>query len=369
MKINLHCYKIYGSTESYSGKEFEVPLGTPIVIDEFFQSNVTLKLHIGNITSELKDAVIIKQVLGDNNPLIPNDKTNLRGDELITLALEQNRDKKIFSNKKWLLAIEAIIEIDVPEEKVTNNSKHFWLDVNYARDTWKDYQLQLKSSFDNVMGFVIPYIGEKFVDSLIIDHYYYDPIHNDYGYFTFPEYSFSCQMWSCQSIESIDIANIIKILIKLKDHPKNLKFINSVRHWYLNTINETDQWKVFLWSFWGLEVLSKKYQDKYYDKIKGDAPTEQGLISDGHNFESHVLQSLFPEKNRVPLVASFAIMSTILNSNESKFDTKNFKSLVKMRNSLSHGKAIDESELPAHQIQQLFHKYYKLAIDDILKST
>lgn len=368
MKANLHCYKIYGSSESYSGKEFEMPSETPIVIDEFLQRNITIKLHIGNISNELKDAVIINQALANDNPLIPSDTPRLKGDELISLALEQNRTKNIFTNKRWLLAIEAIVEIEVPEKKLPNMGKHFWLDVNYARETWKEYQSLLKSSFDNVMGFVIPYIGEEFVDSLIANHYYYESIHNDYGYFTFPEYSASCRMWSQQSIESIDIATINKILVKLKDQPKKLKFINTVRHWYLNTVNETDQWKVFLWSFWGLEVLSKKYQDRYYDKIKGDTPTEQGLISDGHSFEAHVLQSLLPEKNRVPLIASFAIMSTILNPNDSSSDTKHFKKLVKLRNSLSHGQAIDDSQLPAHQIQQLFHKYYKLAIDDMLKN-
>lgn len=368
MKTKLHCYKVYGSTESYSGKEFEMPSGSPIIIDDFSQENITIKLHVGDISCELKDAVIINQALANGNPLIPTDAPRLKGDDLISLALEQNRTKNIFTNKRWVLAIEAVIEIEVPEEKLPNMGKHFWLDVNYARDTWKNYQNQLRSSFDNIMGFVIPYIGEEFVDSLITDHYYYEPIHDEHGIFTFPEYSGSCRMWSQRSIESIDVESITKILIKLKDEPKKLKFINTVRHWYLNTVNETDQWKIFLWSFWGLEVLSKKYQDRYYDKIKGDTPTEQGLISDGHSFGAHVLQSLLPEKSRVPLIASFAIMSTILNPNNSNLDTKHFKKLVKLRNSLSHGQAIDESQLPAHQIQLLFHKYYKLAIDDILKN-
>lgn len=368
LATKLHCFKIYGSEKSYSGVDFEMPEKAPITIDNFFDKNISIKIHIGNISKELRDAVIIHQALAQSIPLLPNSGPRMTGDERISQALMANKYGNIFKNKKWLIAIETIIDVDIPEDKINNKGRHFWLDVNFARDIWKDNQSKLKSSTDDVMGLVIPHIGEDFVDSLIIDHYYYDPVSSECGPYTFPEMTASASMWSQRPISSIDVQSITKHLEKLKTQPEKLKFISTVRHWYINTINESDKWKVFLWSFWGLEVLAKKYLAKNYSLLKDPAPTEQSIVSGEINFGAHVIQSLLPEKDRVSVVGAFSIMSAILNPSESDLDTSQFKTLVKQRNSLSHGQAIQEEQLLSEATRKMFHKYYKLAIDDILQN-
>lgn len=368
MKTKLHCYRIYGAEKSYSGTAFECPTGTPLCLHNFIDNKTTIRLHIGDITQDLKDSIVVHQTLASNNPLIPNDRPRLTGDELIEIALEQYRGKKLFKNKEWLVCIEAIVDVDIPEEELPLDGKHFWLDVNYARHTWHKTKNKLKSSIDDIMGFVIPYIGEDFIGNVVMDHYYYEPVAANTGIYTYPEMAVSAQMWMTSSINTIDVEQISNKLKHLKSQPKQLKFISTVRHWYLNTVNETDSWKLFLWSFWGLEVLAKKYLDRYYDQIKTTNVKDQKIDTGMFLFQEHVVQSLLPEKSRVPLAASFAIMSTVLSPDNSENDTKNFRSLAKLRNSLSHGEAINTDQIPAQAAQQLFHKYYKLALDDITKN-
>lgn len=365
MKVELHCYRIYGADTSYSGKPFDKPKNSPICVPDFTCDDITLKIHIGDIDSDLKDAVIINQALNTLDHLIPESKPQLTGEERINIALRENRHKNIFKNTEWLIAIEAIIEIDVPESKLHDRGKHFWLDVNYARSTWFKYKDFLKSYFDDVLGFTMPYIGEEYIDSLKLEHYYYSPLSDELGFYTFPEHSMSAKMRYLKDTDNIDIDSIEKAIKLLIEKPKQVKFISTVRHWYVSTLHEDDPWKVFLWSFWGLEVLSRKYSDKYYNLIKGTEPTEQKLISSGHCFDSHVLQSLFPEKSRTSLTACFAIMSTVLCPDESKDDTTSFKKMMKIRNSLSHGVATQADDLPVYHIKNLFHKYFALAVEDI----
>ncbi|MGL1635947.1 hypothetical protein ACSTJT_20800 [Vibrio parahaemolyticus] len=368
MKTKLHCYRIYAARKSYSGTPFERPVGSPLLLHDFIDDKTTVRLHIGDITQELKESIIVRQALASNNPLLPSDRPRLKGDELIAIALQQYRGESLFTNKEWLVCIEAIVEVDIPEDKLSNQAKHFWLDVNYARHTWHETKDSLKSKFDDIMGFIIPYIGEDFIGDVVIEHYYYEPADSKQGIYTYPEMTASAQMWMQSSINTIDMEQISNKLKHLKSQPKQLKFISTVRHWYLNTINETDAWKLFLWSFWGLEVLAKKYLDRYYDQIKTTNAKDQKIETDEFLFQEHVVQSLLPEKNRAPLAASFAIMSTVLSPKDSENDTKSFRKLAKLRNSLSHGEAINTDQIPAHEAQQLFHKYYKLAIDDITKN-
>lgn len=365
MKTKLHCYRIYGAEKSYSGTPFECPADTPLCLHNFIDNKTTVRLHIGDITQELKEAIVVHQALASNNPFIPNDRPRRTGDELIEIALQQYRNKNLFKNKEWLVCIEAIVEIDIPENKLPLNGKHFWLDVNYARETWQETKNRLNSSFDDIMGFVIPYIGEDFIGSVVMEHYYYEPVDTKNGIYTFPEMTMSAQMWIQSSINAIDVEKISNKLKHLKSQPKQLKFISTVRHWYLNTVHEIDSWKLFLWSFWGLEVLAKKYLERHYDQIKTTDVKVQKIDTGIFLFQEHVVQSLLPEKNRVPLVASFAIMSTVLSPENSENDTKDFRKLAKLRNSLSHGEAINTDQIPAKAAQQLFHKYYKLALDDI----
>ena len=368
MKTKLHCYRIYGAEKSYSGTPFECPADTPLYLHDFIDNKTTVRLHIGDITDELKDSIIVNQALASNSPLIPNDRPRLKGDELIEIALQQYRGKKLFKNKEWLVCIEAIVEVDIPEDKLPLNGKHFWLDVVYARDTWQETKKKLKNSFDDIMGFVVPYIGEDFIGDVVMEHYYYDPIDTKRGIYTSPEMTVSAQVWMQSSINAIDVEQISNKLRHLKSQPKQLKFISTVRHWYLNTVNETDSWKLFLWSFWGLEVLAKKYLDRYYDQIKTTNVKDQKIDTGMFLFQEHVVQSLLPEKSRVPLAASFAIMSTVLSPDDSENDTKSFRKLAKLRNSLSHGEAINTDQIPSQSAQQLFHKYYKLALNDITKN-
>ncbi len=124
--------------------------------------------------------------------------------------------------------------------------------------------------------------------------------------------------------------------------------------WLALALAEKDSLRKFLFAFFGLEILANKFLSRSRDLL---------IKSLGQNLASVPVDELLwpkiPDENAPQrnLVFAFAAMSTLICADTATEDTKHFRELAKLRNTLAHGDAGDLSSLPGAEAVALLAKY------------
>jgi hypothetical protein len=369
MNIFLHIYRIYASKSGYGFTPLELPIEYPIIFNSFPSKDNTTKIYFGEVPEDVKNVIISNKVLNKQtiDSLVGKNPPLIKGDDLIELAIKQQGKQSIIKGKHWATTVEITIPIVLEDCYVTHpESKHFWLNISKTYEIFESHKDKINSSIDYIISFITPEIGEDNLGGIIDNHFYITSEDEKLGFITDKEPLMFLESHLHYDINKLDLLKIKKIIEKSKTiDRKKQDFIRNIQHWYINTINESDPWKLFLWSFWGIEVLSKKYGKASYDEIieKVQSISKDSLYS---GINSDILETLIPEKGRTALKADFAIMVDTLSPNTAHHDLKDFHASLKIRNSISHGEPVPESQLPFMKTKMLFHKYYKLAIQNLL---
>ena len=360
--INIHFYRVYGCKYGYGKSNFECPNEYPIEVKDYPNEGKQTNIYLGKIPNEIRNVLIANFALAKNNPLLPSSTPRLKGDDIISLAINQNKSNNITPSKKWIVTLETVFTTTVDEEKINRNSKHFWMDVHISGKLNNENKNFISEKFDELIAYITPEVGEEYIDELIAEDYFITSHDKSLGFYTFPEPKISLEIHQQRPISSLNVSNIKENIKVLKNLNKgSLKFLKNVQHWYTSTLNEKDAWKVFLWSYWGIEVLSRKYASKYYQNLSEN-------IVNNEVVPALVIGNLLTVKERLNIKASFSIMVAILLSDSVSKDIETFKRVSKMRNKISHGEAVREEDLPVEETRDLFYKYYNLAIKDQLKT-
>lgn len=369
MKILLHTYRVYTSKNGYGFTPFKKAAEYPILIHDFPQKNKTTKIYFGQLPEIIKNVITTNHILNKQtiSALAGEVSHSIKGDDLIEIAIKAQAGKNIIKDRHWVTTIEIITPIEIDDYFITHpESKHFWLDISKTYELWETNKSDSQSAIDYIISFITPEIGEDNLGDILETHFYITSENKNLGFVTDKEPLMILESYFHYDLEKLDLKKIKETLEKIRFIDKKTKgFITNVQHWCINTINEKDAWKLFLWSFWGIEVLSKKYGKDNYDELINKiqsisaAPLPVGI-------NANIMETLIPEKGRTTLKADFAIMVSKLSPDTAGKDLQDFHESLKIRNNISHGEPISENQLPTVKTKMLFHKYYKLAIQDML---
>lgn len=367
MLVNLHYYRIYGTEYYYGEKEFSSPKKNPIIMENYPNKGNISKIYLGDLPRDIKEVMIADDVIGKRTiSALSGNSDSEPLEQKIDKAIQSNINKNIFKSINWLITIEIIISFKIDSKYQKNNRKYLWLDVVHSDRLFSNNKNKIQEKLNSILGVITPEIGEEFFQKIIKESHFFTSQNKELSFYTFPMPQTSMSVSSSKPMSRLKTQCLIENLNILQMLENNdLKFLKNIQHWYLNTLNESDSWKVFLWSFWGLEVLSKYYSKKHYKDIFDEVEE----FKNENSFSPIILQSLLPQRNQgnLNLKASFSIMTAILAKEDSIEDIALFQEVSKVRNKISHGDIVLESELPEYKTQQLFYKYYKLTIQKISK--
>lgn len=357
IEAKIVAFNLFGSHNHYGKNSHEEPPNNPFELQNYPCQDDITKIYFGKVPDFISETLIIHETLGKSFIQMSSGRSlGITGDDLITQTLALNKGKDGFARYGWNITFTIERKINIPLEHIKDNSKYLWLDMGYIGPLSAKFQWECKKYFGELISTLTPTIGEEFLETEIFSYYLIQS--DSRAIFTFPNMDGTCYSYSPPPMESFDGEKLQKILDSIQK--KDSQDLKSVKHWYLNVLKENDIWKIFLWSFLGLEILSNKYTKNHFHSFIEE------LQSNNTEHDTSVVSNFLPEKNRMTMNAKFSIMASRLDKENVTSDSETFKDLAKMRNRLAHGEVIQEKDLPYYKARELFYKYYKLAVDKVI---
>jgi hypothetical protein len=139
------------------------------------------------------------------------------------------------------------------------------------------------------------------------------------------------------------------------------KAIGKIGQWHLTALNEKDQFRRFMWSYIGLEII--------VDTVSriGRADLTEMLASTSTLGPATIVELLWPQDVRDTdpnrsLRFKFAVCAAVLSPETASADVEIFAEINKYRNSI-HGRLLPSMDPPSPQAFGLFERYSRLASD------
>jgi hypothetical protein len=356
MKITLKSVRIYGSKSSYGSEPHLMPEHGYIELPKYPAETETSFVVLGKLVEEFFDAegiltAVAKSMLGRLKGLSLDDGVRE------CLADQKRTEKCPDYNWYVTLWVERNIEVD---SSYLFKSEYLWIDWSKAEKIGQEFSEYTKPFLDILATYSSTIVEPGFFAKVILDRvFFFSSEHPPMGS---PEFSLISEGSQQIPLERLDVGILNKLFVELCGmSPADREWILTPIHWYLESLKEKDPWKKFLWSFWALEVLSKKYIDKYHGKFSkaSDVPeeTQSKLQRVGMDFEA-----LKKEERYLPLSGKFGIMALDLSPDTAEADIKEFIDLNEKRSKLSHGGIKDSSMLPIEPILRYLKKYVSKVI-------
>lgn len=340
MKVTVAVARVYATGDQYGDIPRTRPRGAPIRFLAFPDSRCNAVVDFGPVPSDIAAAekgrralgvVMLRALTGQLAADSP--------DEALNSVFAELSEESLFGNFSWYTSLVISRDLELADDQVAPTSFVIPVDLNQIAAE----QISLAKPALDVLTTVA---------ATIVDHQIFDRIVLDDRVLLFAD---------GKRPSGVPVLSTPPVTLNLKHGSEgarllsarlasfsvmdpraasNERWLEMTAHWRVQGLVESDPVKLFLWSFFGLEILIHQL----YERMVVDG----NVRSLGDRFAS-VAQVMFPDSHAD--------------------DDQRFREIKKARDLLSHGSLRDLSTLPGAQTAGLFAKYLDGATKRLLFGT
>lgn len=364
MNVTVQVVRVYGCSDYYGSAPHTALSGSPITLPELPAKGDRMVVHLGSIPETILRAyqvtrAYIRCIL--EGSLARNGDPPNKVDALIRAHLAE---------MPWLLRkttanwhITALVErnVDVEESYITDN-QFIWLDLETAFRLEKESLSYAADHIDRLAVGVSLSLGHAVIEDIVLMDrvFFLSPDREPFG---LPQFHVGSATLAIQhratGLEVVELTKALQSLMPIAE--RRHRELGRVLRWYLDSAQQRDRWKQFLWSFLGLEMLTHRLFSEVYEALVADIDLASH-DSAQRGSRAVALSMIVPQRTRVPLKSRFAMVALALFPAEASSDASTFASILDARNALAHGDIVDPAQLPARKTQELLRKYLAKAL-------
>jgi hypothetical protein len=266
-------------------------------------------------------------------------------------ALREIGQDAIFEEHAWYVTLSLRKVIQIPDERLGDLGIVFPENAFVLSDELTSYA---KPFLDTAGTLVASVIDSRLLSTLVLDDrvFFVAPGQKPGGV---PVFSGSATASATRGADSV--AKLTQRLGILRafalSGPTTDAWLARVSHWHTQSLLETDPWKKFLFSMFGLEILI----NKLFESLREPVLARLRLDGVPSGIDDLPLDELAWAEDRTPLKARFALVAVDLFPSSAATELDLFRAVNKARGSLAHGGVRSADQLPISAVQQLLEKF------------
>ena len=368
MRLTVAVTRVYATDDQYGAEPRTSLPGTPVTLEDYPGAGSVGEIHFGAVPEEIVEAERGRRAVGQ---LMLQGLAGQTSDEASPDARFEEAmrglDEPLFEAHNWYVTLVLRRTIELPDDDFSIVSYAF------SREGWlgdDERRAEAKQPLD-VLATIISVWDAGLLGNVVLEDrslFFAEgkratgaPVITDSGIgATVTRREESVRRFSDQVslLQGVDLRPLARE-----------GWLAGSAHWRVQSLQETDPWKRFLWSFVGLEVITNKLFERFRSEIVAglrfaDESAAEGAEQGGST--ELPLHELVWSPDRTPLAAKFTVVALALFPEEADAEVARFRDLKRARDRLAHGALQEEGEVPVGLAVELLGKVVKAAVEQIV---